>query len=166
MMQHKAPHFLETRHLTKRVEQTCLYRSNSEDKTIFALPKVLGVVYSLTGVSCCVYWWEMKIIQHDILGAKLVVNEKSEKQKPFSVAAVKGYVDVTLATGFSESQATSDFMLVHRILQKKLIASGLMSKNSTSCLLKIVMNEMNIKAGNIEASSATRDSLLLFFMKV
>lgn len=105
----------------------------------------------------------MEIAQKDIFGTSHKLSEdKKEKSKP-SASAAKSFPNVTIASGINELQATGDAMLIHRILQRKLIYSGLSEQKRLAIFLRILKNETSIKAGIIEPATATRDSLLAFF---
>jgi hypothetical protein len=106
----------------------------------------------------------VEITQMDIFGNghKLSAEEKPKKVGPIPSSA-KGYVDITLKDGLLESSAANDAILIHRILQRKLIYGGLTVTNQQSAYLRIFENEMRIKRGKELPSTASRDSLLAFF---
>lgn len=105
----------------------------------------------------------MDILQNDIFGKKH--NTKIEKEKKQSGSSSKKFPTVTLKDGINETQVASDAMLNHRVLEKKLIYSGLTTSQQRQTFMKIVKNELSIKAGLIDAATATRDSLISFFVK-
>ena len=104
----------------------------------------------------------MQILQNDIFGTKH--NTLQEKEKKQSLAAAsKTFKEVTLLDGINEINATNEAMLIHRVLQKKILYAGLSTQKQKEIFLRILENEMKIKSGQIEAVTATRDSLLAFF---
>lgn len=104
----------------------------------------------------------MEILQNDIFGKKHQTKEEKPKK---STPQAKEFVNVKLRNGLSESAASNDAMLIHRVLQRKLIYAGLKSINQKSAFLKILKNELEIKTGKKDPVSAVRDSLLEFFAK-
>ena len=106
----------------------------------------------------------MEIIQNDILGNKH--QTKNEKAKKASSASSKEYVDIGLKNGINEYDAIDNAMLIHRVLQRKLIYRGLSSPKDKAAFLKIFKNELKIKSGQIDPASAVRDSLIEFYIKL
>lgn len=105
-----------------------------------------------------------EILQNDIFGKKhSTVLQKEKKQTP---SAPKNFPNVTIIDGNDEIKAANDAMLIHRILQKKLLYAGNLDKKQREIFMKILKNEMEIKAGKIDSVTATRDSLLAFFVKI
>jgi hypothetical protein len=106
----------------------------------------------------------MEITQRDIFGNghKLLATEEKQK-KVGTTPSQKGYVDISLKDGLLESAAANDAILIHRILQRKLIYSGLTMTKQGSAYLRVFENELRIKRGRAIPSTATRDSLLAFF---
>jgi hypothetical protein len=104
------------------------------------------------------------IFQRDITGALIEVDPHVAKKaligKEKAHAPTAGYRNITLRDGVDEKNAESDAMLIHRILQRKVIYGGLASSSSKSLFLKIIGNEIAIKTGEIDPISATRDSLI------
>jgi hypothetical protein len=106
----------------------------------------------------------MEIFQNDIFGVKHQTSDLDQNRKPPQPTGnAKPFRQIGLTDGIDEEVASNDAMLIHRILQKKLLYSGLSSKKQRDVLLRILYNEMNIKAGNIEPATASRDSLLASF---
>lgn len=105
----------------------------------------------------------MKILQNDIFGQKHDTNP--EKEKKVSMAAPKSFPNISLKSGLSEAQTVNDFVLIHRVLLKRLVGSGLPTKLQREVFAKVVKNELFIKAGRIDTLTATRDTLLAFFGK-
>ena len=105
----------------------------------------------------------MEIIQNDIFGKKH--QTKNEKIKKPTNSQTKDFVNVTLQNGLHEQDAITDAMLIHRVLQRKLIYSGLNNIKNKSAFLTILKNELKIKKGKTDPVSAVRDSLLEFFIK-
>lgn len=105
----------------------------------------------------------MNVLQHDILGQKH--ETKKEKEKKPSMASPKNFPNITLAEGLDDIQANTNSMLTHRILEKKLIYGGLKTKQARKSFMKILKNELSIKAGILDPTTASRDSLVEFFIK-
>lgn len=104
----------------------------------------------------------MKIMQNDIFGQ--LHDTKPEKEKKTSMAAAKNFPSVTLNDGLNESEASANAMLIHKILEKRLINGGLSTKLQQEIFQRVLNNELAIKSGLLEASTATRDSLISFFV--
>ncbi|MDR1233667.1 MAG: hypothetical protein LBJ92_00745 [Holosporales bacterium] len=85
------------------------------------------------------------------------------KKASATTGTSKAYRDVTLKDGILEAEAAADAMLIHRILQRKMIYSNLSTANQQRVFLRIFMNEANIKTGAISPCTATRDSIISFF---
>ncbi|MBR1479695.1 MAG: hypothetical protein IJ599_02235 [Alphaproteobacteria bacterium] len=105
----------------------------------------------------------MKILQNDIFGQKH--DTKPEKEKKVSMAAPKSFPNISLKSGLSEAQTVNDFVLIHRVLLKRLMGGGLTTKQQREVFAKVVKNELSIKSGRTDTLAATRDSLLAFFGK-
>lgn len=103
----------------------------------------------------------MKILQNDIFGKKH--DTKPEKEKKVAASSPKTFPGISLKDEITESQATANAMLIHRGLERKLIYSRLESTQAQKKFIKILKNELKIKAGIIDTVTATRDSLLTFF---
>ncbi len=104
----------------------------------------------------------MKILQNDIFGNSH--DTKPEKEKKPPMAAPKNFPTISLRDGLNESQANADAMLFHRILQKKMIYEGLKTERQRNVFMKILKNELSIKAGLLDSVSASRDSLIAFYI--
>jgi hypothetical protein len=106
----------------------------------------------------------MKILQCDIFGDTHSVGSNASSQKMSATSAQsKKPLDVNINSGISKAQAAGDAMLIHRVLQKRLMWSGLKTSKQLNVLAKLVGNEMLTKAGAVEPETATRDSLLLSY---
>ncbi|GHT89202.1 hypothetical protein FACS1894113_3650 [Alphaproteobacteria bacterium] len=105
----------------------------------------------------------MNIMQNDIFGEKH--SATPEKAKKPASEAPKKFRNVSLLDGINEKEATGDAMLIHRILQRKAIYSGLSSEKMRKIFLKIFLNELLIKAGKNDAATSVRDSLFTFFIQ-
>ena len=106
----------------------------------------------------------MKILQSDIFGEKH--NSVQEKEKKQSLAASpKPFKDISIHDGINEGNATSEAMLIHRVIQKKIMYSGISTEKQREVLMRVLINEMKIKSGECDATTATRDSLITFFGK-
>ncbi|MDR1609518.1 MAG: hypothetical protein LBR78_01535 [Holosporales bacterium] len=104
----------------------------------------------------------VKILQCDIFGNAHAAGggDASIKKAQATPPPGKRPLDININSGISKAQATGDAMLIHRVLQKRLVWSGLKTPKQISTLVKLVRNEMLIKAGAVEPETATRDSLL------
>ncbi len=103
----------------------------------------------------------MEIFQRNIVGGGNTISTIKEK-KHVAKQAKKLFPKININSGINEKQTESDTMLIHRFLQKKIIFRGIQDKN---LLLKIINNEIDIKLGLQDAITASRDSLLSFFVK-
>lgn len=103
----------------------------------------------------------MEIFQRNIIGGGSIISTVKEK-KNAEKQGKKPFPAIGLANGLNEKQAEADAMLVHRTLQKKLMFGGLKRRNT---FLKLIHNEVDIKIGEKNAVTATRDSLLMVFAK-
>ena len=104
----------------------------------------------------------MKIMQNDIFGQ--LHDTKPEKEKKPSMAVSKNFPSITLNDGLNENEASVNAMLIHKILEKRLISGGLSTKLQQEIFLRVLNNELSIKSGQLEPSTATRDSLIAFFV--
>lgn len=110
----------------------------------------------------------MDVFQKNILGGGDVVSSKKDikSSAPKKSSDVKKpFVDVTIMDAVENERAEGSAMLIHRVLQKKIIYGGMKSSESMHKFLKVVNNEMMIKMGELDAGTATRDSLIEFFAK-
>ncbi|MDR2666876.1 MAG: hypothetical protein LBB34_02040 [Holosporales bacterium] len=108
----------------------------------------------------------MTILQSDIFGTKhQVTNEREKKKQEPPAAQKKVFHEITIRDGLDTRKVTNDAMLIHRILQKKLIYSGLTTEKQRSAFIRILKNELSIKQGAVEPMTATRDSLLSIFTR-
>ncbi len=108
----------------------------------------------------------MKIFQRNIIGGGCNISTEKERKSSVKASPVKKeYPTVTLEDGLDNKNAEANAMLYHRMLQKKVIFSGIKTKEKQDILTDILCNEMKIKNGDIDALTATRDSLLRFFTK-
>lgn len=105
----------------------------------------------------------MDVIQNDIFGKKHQI--KNEKIKKPITPQSKDFFNVKLENGLYEQEAINNAMLIHRILQRKLIYSGLNNIQHKAKFLKVLKNELEIKRGKKDPVSAVRDSLIEFFVK-
>lgn len=104
----------------------------------------------------------MKVLQNDIFGQKHDLNP--EKEKKSSSTTSKSFPSISLIDGLHEAQATANAMLVHRALEKKLIFGGMPLSHQKKIFMNILKNELSIKAGIVDPLTATRDSLLSFYI--
>ncbi|MDR3031209.1 MAG: hypothetical protein LBU35_02375 [Holosporales bacterium] len=106
----------------------------------------------------------MELLQQDIFGEKHKTIQEKEKKQPTS-AASKAFREMSLADGINEKEITNEFMLILRILQRKILFSGLLSTKTKDMFLRILLNELSIKSGKTDPATAVRDSLIAFFGK-
>ena len=99
--------------------------------------------------------------QTDIFGNKHDINPATTKTN--QSIKTKYFPKINLEFGLETAQMQTDYILVHRIMQKKL-ANNNISKNMKS-FIKIFCNELKIKAGKQDIVSATRDSLIEYCLK-
>ena len=104
----------------------------------------------------------MEIMQNDIFGKHH--NARPEKDKKPSMAAPKSFPRNTLDDGLNEAEASANAMLIHKILQKRLVSGNLCTQRQIDVFMRILSNELAIKSGLMEASTATRDSLISFYV--
>ncbi|MDR1289304.1 MAG: hypothetical protein LBJ77_02830 [Holosporales bacterium] len=102
----------------------------------------------------------VEISQMDIFGNGHRLNEEKEKKPTSPQSPSKGYREVSLEDGLLESSAATDAVLIHRILQRKLIYSGLTTDKQKLAFLRVFENEMRIKGGKQNPITSTRYSLL------
>ncbi|MDR2458567.1 MAG: hypothetical protein LBD43_00515 [Holosporales bacterium] len=107
----------------------------------------------------------MKILQCDIFGGMHSVgNDTSIRKVTATSPPSKKPLDININNGINKAQAAGDAMLIHRVLQKRLVWSGLKTPKQLRALVELVRNEMLIKDGVIDPETATRTSLLLCCM--
>ncbi len=104
----------------------------------------------------------MKIMQNDIFGQ--LHDTKPEKEKKLSMAVPKNFPSITLNDGLNEIEASANAMLIHKILEKRLINGGLETQLQQAIFQRVLNNELSIKSGQLDPSTATRDSLIAFFI--
>ena len=107
----------------------------------------------------------MEILQNDIFGNKQLVSEVKEKKSSSTPAKQREYRDVSISDGLDSVRAENESMLILRILQKKIMYSGISSKVQKDKLLKIIQNEADIKLGITDPITSVRSSLLEFFVQ-
>jgi hypothetical protein len=106
----------------------------------------------------------MEIVQTDIFGQSHdVTGEHTKKKQENSQQPHKAYRPMTIHDGNDEVYAANGSMLIHRMLQKKLSATGLKTSTQRAVFMRIFMNEARIKAGIMDPVAAVRDSLSSFF---
>lgn len=97
--------------------------------------------------------------QLDIFGKRPNTKEQNSTNSiSNSVSTKKFYPMVSLLSGLNELELQNDFMLIHRILQRRLKTD--INRNIMT-LIQVVYNEMLIKSGRMDISTATRNSLLV-----
>lgn len=104
----------------------------------------------------------MKIMQNDIFGQ--LHDTLPEKEKKQSMAVSKNFPSITLNDGLNETEASANAMLIHKILEKRLINGGLGAKLQQEIFQRVINNELSIKSGQLDPATATRDSLIAFFV--
>ncbi|MDR0640458.1 MAG: hypothetical protein LBF65_01845 [Holosporales bacterium] len=105
----------------------------------------------------------MEILQHDIFGEKHSLESEKKPKKTVTAGSPRTYRDITMADGLLETVAAADAMLIHRILQRKVSFTNLSTAKQKQAFLRIFMNEVMIKSGEISAPTASRDSIISFF---
>lgn len=68
----------------------------------------------------------------------------------------KYFPNVNLSIGLNQKQLSSDFVLIHRILQKR--------SKTINKLTYILLNEMKIKNGQSDPVTLTRDTLINYYL--
>ena len=104
----------------------------------------------------------MEIMQSDIFGK--LHNTKPEKEKKPSMANPKSFPSITLNDGLNEAETSANAMLIHKILQKRLLNGGLNTQRQQAIFMRILDNELAIKSGQLDPATATRDSLISFYV--
>ena len=104
----------------------------------------------------------MKVMQNDIFGKQHDLAPVKEK-KP-SLANQKSFPSITLNDGLNEAEASSNAMLIHKILEKRMLTKGLNSSLNQRVFMRILNNELAIKSGLMDSATATRDSLISFYV--
>ena len=104
----------------------------------------------------------MEILQNDIFGKHH--NTQPEKDKKPSMAAPKSFPSITLNDGLNEAEASANAMLIHKMLQKRLLASNLRTQRQIDAFMRVLNNELSIKSGQMDPATATRDSLISFYV--
>lgn len=79
-----------------------------------------------------------------------------------TIKAKKVFPKIDINTGLYNSQLQSDYVLIHRILQKKLTSS--LDKNIRK-FVKILINEMYSKKNKYDVNIITRDTILEYYLK-
>jgi hypothetical protein len=105
----------------------------------------------------------MIVLQNDIFGIKHPLTNEKEKKKQEQLVPKKTFHEITIGDGLDMRKVINDAMLIHRVLQKKLIHLGLTAKKQRAAFIRILKNELNIKRGVVDPATATRDSLLSFY---
>ena len=100
----------------------------------------------------------MKIQQTDILGNSHDISSKQEPKK--NTSSWKNFPKIDLNIGLNALQLEADYMLILRIMQKRLAANGINKK-----FIKIFKNELYIKLGKRDIVSAIRDSLIEYCLQ-
>ncbi|MDR0744574.1 MAG: hypothetical protein LBE97_01295 [Holosporales bacterium] len=103
----------------------------------------------------------MELLQKDIFGANHKTQIENEKKKTLST--YKTFREVSLADGANPKSISEETMLILRILQRKILYSGLTSDKARDLFLRVFFNELNIKSGKIDSATSVRDSLIAFF---
>lgn len=88
---------------------------------------------------------------------EIKINNQSNKQQ-----SKKVFTKIDINTGLDNHQLQSDYVLIHRILQKKLTND--LDKNIKK-FIKILINEMNSKTSKFDVNLITRDTLLEYYLK-
>lgn len=100
--------------------------------------------------------------QIDIFGNQYNSNGDKKSTKQNSGSEKKSFFPkVNLSSGLNDLELQNDFMLIHRILQRKLAYK---LPNDINKFIQILYNEMLIKSGRMDVTLATRTSLIEYFL--
>ncbi len=80
------------------------------------------------------------------------------------MANPKSFPSITLNDGLNEAETSANAMLIHKILQKRLLNGGLNTQRQQAIFMRILDNELAIKSGQLDPATATRDSLISFYV--
>ena len=97
----------------------------------------------------------------DIFGNKQSDNNNVSNDKD-QIKSKKIFPKIDINIGLNNNQLQSDFILIHRLLQKKL--SNNLDQNIQK-FIKILINEMKTKQSNYDINIITRDTLLEYYLK-
>lgn len=81
---------------------------------------------------------------------------KQENKNTNSDKNNKIFPNIKLSAGLYHKQLLNDFILIHRILQKR--------SKTIKKLTYTVLNEMKIKNGELDTISLTRDTLINYYL--
>lgn len=94
-------------------------------------------------------------IQSDNANNSSEIKQSTNKNK-------SNFPKIDINIGLNNNQLQSNSVLIHRLLQKRLI--GDLNKNMQK-FIKILVNEMNSKTNKYDIDIITRDTLLEYYIK-
>ena len=103
---------------------------------------------------------EIKAI--DIFNNVIQSSEEENNNKFDKTKSKKIFSKIDMNTGLCNAQIQSDYVLIHRILQKKLTID--LDKNIMK-FIKLLINEMYSKTNKYDINIVTRDTLLTYYLK-
>lgn len=104
----------------------------------------------------------IKVLQNDILGNKVSISDEKIKEK--SPTKPREFKNISILDGNDQKYLESDYMLMLRIMQKRILYKVNQSPKMKNLFLKLIHNEMKLKLGELDSVSATRDSLISYFV--
>ena len=104
----------------------------------------------------------IEIKEIDIFNNVIQSNEKDSNNQSDKTKSKKIFPKIDINTGLYNSQLQSDYVLIHRILQKKLTID--LDKNIRK-FIKILINEMYSKTNKYDVNLITRNILLEYYLK-
>jgi hypothetical protein len=105
------------------------------------------------------------VLQKNIIGGESVVDSPKERNVVAKKSVPANFFDMSIKDGLDAKYSDECSMIVHRIIQKRILFSGIKTEKQRDIFLKTLQNEIDIKIGEIDACTATRDSLISFFVK-
>ncbi len=91
-----------------------------------------------------------------------ITSQTKDDNQSDTVKSKKIFPKIDINTGLYNSQLQSDYVLIHRLLQKKLTSN--LDKDIRK-FIKILINEMYSKSNKYDISIITRDTLLEYYLK-
>ena len=91
-----------------------------------------------------------------------ITSQTKDDNQSDTVKSKKIFPKIDINTGLYNSQLQSDYVLIHRILQKKLTSN--LDKDIRK-FITILINEMYSKKNKYDINLITRDTLLEYYLK-
>ena len=91
-----------------------------------------------------------------------ITSQTKDDNQSDTVKSKKIFPKIDINTGLYNSQLQSDYVLIHRILQKKLTSN--LDKDIRKFII-ILLNEMYSKKNKYDINLITRDTLLEYYLK-